>query len=159
STPEAHPRRIATGTVEAGDKAELYRIGAREEDNWNSRGGFFCRHCRRAVPDDRGYLTVHHFSRKSRQPVVLPAGPAVFDRDVLPLNKANFPQALVECGYQRRRFAGCLVCVDKADKRDGLLRARRERPRCRRAADKGDELAPFHSITSSARASSVGGIS
>src|SRR6266511_1176784 len=39
-----------------------------------------------------------------------------------------------------------------------LLRARRERPRSR-AADKRDELAALHSITSSARASSVGGTS
>ena len=38
-----------------------------------------------------------------------------------------------------------------------LLRARRERPSDRRAAEKRDELAPLHSITSSARASSVGG--
>ena len=38
-----------------------------------------------------------------------------------------------------------------------LLRARRERPRRRRAAEQRDELAPFHSITSSARASSDGG--
>ena len=41
----------------------------------------------------------------------------------------------------------------------GLLRARRERPRRRRAAEQRDELAPPHSITSSARASSVGGTS
>ena len=40
-----------------------------------------------------------------------------------------------------------------------LLRARRERPRRRRAAEQRDELAPLHSITSSARASSVGGTS
>src|SRR5262249_11857362 len=39
-----------------------------------------------------------------------------------------------------------------------LLRARRERPR-RRAAEQRYELASFHSITSSARASSVGGTS
>jgi hypothetical protein len=39
-----------------------------------------------------------------------------------------------------------------------LLRARRERP-CRCAAEHHDELAPLHSITSSARASKVGGIS
>jgi hypothetical protein len=32
----------------------------------------------------------------------------------------------------------------------GLLRARRERPRPHRAADKRDEFASFHSITSSA---------
>src|SRR6516165_11256291 len=41
----------------------------------------------------------------------------------------------------------------------GLLRPRRERPRDGRAADKRDELAAPHSITSSARASSVGGTS
>ena len=40
----------------------------------------------------------------------------------------------------------------------GLLRARRERPRRRRAAEKGDELAPpDHSITSSARRRSAVG--
>src|SRR5215468_5840693 len=38
-----------------------------------------------------------------------------------------------------------------------LLRARRERP-CHRAAEQRDELASPHSITSSARASSVGGM-
>src|SRR5262249_51329731 len=40
----------------------------------------------------------------------------------------------------------------------GLLRARRERPR-RRAAEQRDEIAPPHSITSSARAMNVGGTS
>src|SRR6516162_5200331 len=40
-----------------------------------------------------------------------------------------------------------------------LLRARCERPRNRRAAEQRDERAPPHSITSSARASSVGGTS
>src|SRR5215510_2680332 len=48
-----------------------------------------------------------------------------------------------------------------APHRAGLLRARRERPRSRRAAEQRDELAALdlraHSITSSARASSVGG--
>src|SRR5215831_5523899 len=40
-----------------------------------------------------------------------------------------------------------------------LLRPRRERPGRRRAAESRDELAALHSITSSARASRVGGIS
>jgi hypothetical protein len=39
-----------------------------------------------------------------------------------------------------------------------LPRPRRERPR-RRAAEEGDELAALHSITSSAMASSIGGMS
>src|SRR5262245_22842401 len=42
----------------------------------------------------------------------------------------------------------------------GLLRAHRERPRCRRAAEQRNELAPpDHSITSSARVSNVVGTS
>src|SRR5262245_37619646 len=40
-----------------------------------------------------------------------------------------------------------------------LLRARPERPRRRGATDERDEIAPLHSITSSARASSDGGTS
>src|SRR6185369_11707569 len=40
-----------------------------------------------------------------------------------------------------------------------LLRMRSNRPRRRCTAEQRDELAPLHSITSSARASSVGGIS
>src|SRR5262245_27723500 len=38
-----------------------------------------------------------------------------------------------------------------------LLRPRRDRPRCRRAAEQRDELASSHSITSSARPCSVSG--
>src|SRR5262245_25997326 len=51
--------------------------------------------------------------------------------------------------------------ADKTDHRyRRLLRARRERPSCGRAAEQRDELAPpDHSITSSARARSVGGTS
>src|SRR5262249_51740202 len=41
----------------------------------------------------------------------------------------------------------------------GLLCGKRQRPRDRRASEKGDELAPLHSITSSARASSDVGTS
>src|SRR5262249_43891725 len=48
--------------------------------------------------------------------------------------------------------------ADKADYRHRrLLRVRRERPRSR-AAEQRDELAPVHSITSSASASSLSGI-
>jgi hypothetical protein len=52
-----------------------------------------------------------------------------------------------------------LRIVEDANARDfrRLLRPRSERPRHCRAAEQRDELAPFHSITSSARASSVAG--
>src|SRR5262249_28420715 len=53
------------------------------------------------------------------------------------------------------------AAADVSDHRHrALLRARRERPRSSRAAEQRDELAPpNHSITSSARARSVGGTS
>jgi hypothetical protein len=40
-----------------------------------------------------------------------------------------------------------------------MLRARRERPCCRAAEERDELAAPHHSITSSARVSSVGGTS
>jgi hypothetical protein len=60
----------------------------------------------------------------------------------------------------RERLSRCTA--EKSDHRQrALLRARRERPRRRRrAADEHDNIAPLHhSMTSSARASSVGGTS
>jgi hypothetical protein len=66
---------------------------------------------------------------------------------------------MVECGKEVR----ARLAIEQSDEWDrGLLRARRERP-SRRASEQRDEVAALqlrvHSITSSARASSVGGIS
>src|SRR5262249_1091954 len=82
---------------------------------------------------------------------------AILDCHILLLDVADFSQRLVERRQGRMRRSS----VEKPDPRHRrLLRARRERPRDRRAADQRDELtAGAHSITSSARASSIGGIS
>src|SRR5215813_13207194 len=64
-----------------------------------------------------------------------------------------------EEGRDRRVVAGAIGLYQRCTPHTlALLRARRERPR-RRTAKKSDELAPPHSITSSARASSAGEIS
>src|SRR5262249_52803931 len=70
-------------------------------------------------------------------------GPAVFDRHIPAFDEADFAQTLAERGHpwgvSALRFA-----VEKPDYRHRrLLRARRERPRGR-AAEKSNELAPFH---------------
>src|SRR6516165_8896040 len=70
----------------------------------------------------------------------------------------QFGHSLEKIGIDR-----CLPTLN-ADKPDMqhlrlLLRARHHRPHDRRTADQRDELAPSHSITSSARATSVGGTS
>src|SRR5262249_44415963 len=95
---------------------------------------------------------------QSRQPVVLAAGPSIFNGHVLTLDETDFLQPLAERGHIGHWCAGCITRPDEADEWDGLLRARRERPRGCRPADERDELAPLHSITSSARARKDSGI-
>jgi hypothetical protein len=80
----------------------------------------------------------------------------VLDPDVLALDEAYFLQALAERSPLVARYVPTAEKPHHRHRR--LLRARRERPRERRAAEQRDELAPsHHSIASSARASSVGG--
>jgi hypothetical protein len=79
-----------------------------------------------------------------RQSIVLALGPAIFDRDVLPLDVSALLQPLMECcecigGLARGPTA------EKADHRHRrLLRTRRERPRDSRAAKQPDDIAPTH---------------
>src|SRR5262249_52931523 len=94
-----------------------------------------------------------------RRPVSLDIG----GLDVLKVEVA--PILVTELGHSvskrlvQRRVGG--LHADIADPQHLRLRfcARRDRPRCRRAAEQRDELAAFHSVTSSARASTVAGTS
>src|SRR5262249_52351010 len=87
-------------------------------------------------------------------------GPAVLEADVVAFLPAELLHRLPERREPRLRFGVALGSGrDDPDPPHPvrLLRARRERPRRRRAAEQCDELASFHSITSSAIASSPGG--
>src|SRR5262249_22661024 len=81
---------------------------------------------------------------------------AVFDRHVLDVDDAGLAQTPPKGIHQRQRLWRPLV--QESYHRERLLRARRERPRGRRTAEQGDELASLHSITSSARARKDSGI-
>src|SRR5262245_7562161 len=87
--------------------------------------------------------------------------PPILDRHILALDVPGFTNALPECGQK-----ACTIgkerprAAEEPDHRQRrLLRARRDRPRDRRAAEQRDERPPSHSITSSARARSIGGMS
>src|SRR6516162_3330983 len=80
------------------------------------------------------------------------------DHEVLAIDEAEPPQ-LVEQREMMWRVAWTGVQAADAINPPGFLRVRCQRPCRRRAAEQRDELAPLHSITSSARASSVGGTS
>src|SRR5262249_2932236 len=109
---------------------------------------------------DHRHLTAYQIGCEVGQSVDLVLRPAVLDRHILALDVAGFTKALAECGQiactiDRRRAA-----EEPNHRHRRLLRACRERPRRRCAAEERYDLAPpHHSITSSARASSVGGTS
>src|SRR5262245_1901367 len=80
--------------------------------------------------------------------------------DVAAFGPPQFLQLLAKCPKVRLNFrVACGVWHQYSDAAHllALLRTRRERPDGRRAGDERDELASLHSITSSARVSSVAG--
>src|SRR5262249_44820203 len=86
--------------------------------------------------------------------------PTIGDGEILPLDVTVLAQGITECP----QHCGCRNRGSEKTNPDlfvplALLRAHRERPRRRRAAEQRDEIASSHSITSSARASSMGGTS
>src|SRR5262249_30169205 len=116
---------------------------------------FGCQRSRRAQRKNHGYRVGHQLSGQSRQPVEATIGRAIFNRNVATFDIASLLQALPS-GAEHSIIE--LSACKQADQRHaGRLRARRERPR-RYCADERHELAAAaHSITSSARASNVGG--
>src|SRR5262249_6736758 len=111
----------------------------------------------RGLGEDHIDVEANELGRELRQ-LLYCFGIAKFDCDILALNVAEVPQPRPQRpNAVRARVSGADVQITNSRNFSGLLRARRKRPR-RRAAEQANERAPFHSITSSARASSVGGM-
>ena len=127
-------------------------VCSQREDNGDGGGcslGCLCR-CRPVDYDDI-YVRAHKVGRKLAHPVQDPASVPLLDCDVPAFDVAERSQALAE-GIRIASRVGSLTQESDACKLRRLLRPCRERPRRRRAAEQRDELAPPHSITSSASA-------
>src|SRR5262245_18775261 len=145
-------RDIAAWPAQAANEAKLHRIcRGREDDGYRGDCRFGGERSRGTGRRDYLHLAMNQIGYQCRQSVVLPLRPPPFDRYVAALNVTGFAQPLAKCGDGPRVATLGPTGVDKPDHRQRrLLRARRERPCCR-AAEQRDELAPLHSITSSAR--------
>src|SRR5260370_28959814 len=150
-------RRVAARPSEAGNKAESDRVFGGEKDDRDRRGCRLGRQRTTCKCGDHRDLTANQVGRQLRQPIYLILGEAVDDRHVIALDIAGVFETLAEYAQTvRARVSSC--GVEPPDHRHRrLLRARRKRPRCHCAAEQRDELAAFHSITSSAMESSEGG--
>src|SRR5499427_4646041 len=157
TTEKVDPRQVAARPGEAGDKTEPDRVLGGNKGDRDRRG---CRlgSGRRGgrTRGDYGDLSANQFGRQLRQSIVLVLGETVDDCYVLALHIADLFETQAECAQTVRhhvRRSG----VEQPDYRHcRLLRARRERSHCCRAAEERDERAALHSITSSARASKIG---
>src|SRR5690348_7647924 len=109
---------------------------------------------------DHRHLTAYQIGCEVGQSVGLVLRPAILDRHILALDVAGFTKALAECGQMACTIDRRRAAEESYHRHRRLLRARRaRRRRSRRAAQQRDELAPLHSITSSASASNFAGTS
>jgi len=152
--------RVAAWPGEAGDKTMPDRVFTRAEDDRDGRCCSFGRERDRGDRrDDHGHLSADQIGHQCRRSVILTLEPVVFDGHVLAFDVAAFHEAFAERGRTARGGIE-RPAIDKSnDRHRRLLCARREWARGRRAAEQRDEVAPLHSITSSARASNIGGTS
>src|SRR5215470_13283296 len=107
---------------------------------------------------DHRHLTAYQIGCEVGQSVVLVLRPAILDRHILALDVAGFTKALAECGQIACTSDRGRAAKESYHRHRRLLRARRERPRCCRAAEQRDELAAGHPMTAFAialRASSA----
>src|SRR5215470_10141000 len=104
---------------------------------------------------DHRDLTAYQIGCEVGQYIVLVLRPAILDHDILALDVAGFANALPEWGQIACTISKRRAAEESNHRHRWLLRARRERPYHRCAAEERNEIAsPDHSITSSARASS-----
>src|SRR5258707_15726485 len=105
-----------------------------------------------------GHIHAHRFFPIG-PPGVFTVGEAVFDDDILASAVTETSQALIESFNEIKLplLGPTREVPHPIDPSCRLLGSRGQRPR-RRSANERDELPPLHSITSSARASSVGGM-
>ncbi len=154
---------VAARPRQGRDEASTDRIRClREDDRYGSGRLQQQRHDLAASGQDDIWCEREQFRRVSANALGIARGPASVDLHVAAVDPAQLLQPLQECGEAGLPFH--IVRGERHEHADAphavrWLRARRERPcRSRCAAEQRYERAPFHSITSSARTSSVGGI-
>src|ERR1700730_4194096 len=143
---EIYTRRIASGSADARDQPELDRVLADTEHDRDGRGGSFggAGSGRGAWYGDDCDLPADQLDRQFRHPIVLTLRPTGFDSDVLTFHEAGFVQAFAEGSH----IGYVVVARSDAEKSDQrhrrLLPLRHERPCGSSAAERCDELTPFH---------------
>src|SRR5262252_8798384 len=138
---EAHAGHIAIWSAEASDEPELDRIAADAKNNRDRRGRRLDLHRRNVVARvDHGHWLADEIGGQRRQAVILVFSVLVVDRDVAALDKAYAAKALAKPSLHLRGSRTRAAAQIPHHRHRGLLRLRRDRPRCR-ATEQRDEIA------------------
>ena len=130
--------------VQARHDAGPHQVPAIDKDDGNGPRRRLRRKCRGiGIGHDHVDPAADQIGRQRGQAIVALLRPAVVDRHVAALDVTGLAQALLECSDSLREGARGYR-AQEAEHRRCLLRARRERPRDGRAAERADELAPPH---------------
>src|SRR5262249_19023215 len=132
------------------------RVRRQREDDRDDRRRLLGRRHPAARGDDDVDLAGDELGRDLGKALAAPLRPAPLDRDGAALDPAELAQPLHESGGPFGPGGGRSGAEKSDGRRLRLLGARQDRPTCR-ATEQSEKLAAPHSITSSARASSVGG--
>src|SRR5262249_24764274 len=155
ATEPADAGNVSARLVEAPDDTCLDWIAAEREHDRDRRSRQLGGNDRRSAADCNDYRdpSGHKISPQHWQSVILTVGPTEGDVNVLAFDIARVPQSQPKCHLVPSRFARRPAAEEPDHRQRRLLRARRERPSGYTAAEQRYELAPSHSMTSSARAS------
>jgi hypothetical protein len=83
--------QIGTRPVEAADEAELHRVTASREHDWNRRGRVLRSARRRGVArKNNGYLTANQVGRQCGHSIEVTLRKAIFECHILTLDETGF---------------------------------------------------------------------
>src|SRR5262249_44803063 len=126
--------------------------------DWDRRCRLLCRQrCLSSLREDGSYLEPNELRGDFAVALIASFRPAVLDRDGTTLDPAEFVQSLHKSSNPLAHGPSGTHAQEADGRHLALLRVRRERP-CGRPAKQRDELAPLHSMTSSARSRNDSGI-
>src|SRR4029077_4615085 len=150
---------VAARPRQRGRQTAANRVRHRSHDG-DRRGDLLCGAGGASHRDNDADLEPDELVCDCRETFTAPLSPAILYRNGTALHPAEFPEPVHKGGGPASPVR-CGTGPQEADSRHFalLLRARREWPRRRHAAEQRDERAPLHSITSSASAISLSGIS
>src|SRR5262249_14836469 len=149
---------IAARMGEAGHQSKAHRVCPCGHDDWDRARCLSCREVgRKRSGKDHTWIEAHQFVRQIRQADQITIGERNLKSAVAGFDISELTHALSKaCQIALKRLRGS-GAENTDDRHARLLCVSLHRPSHCRTGDEQDELAPPHSITSSAATSSLGG--